>query len=663
MIRARDWLVVLCAISVLIVLSATAIVSADNSAPLPLTQEGLGNWTQIPVTGLNDDTRVNAVRRANALMIVGTRNQGLFRSTNGGAAWQQVSAFNTANVRDVWLASNGANALAATFGNGLLRSTDGGANWVATGQNIGTNFHYSLAASGNTLYLGTADRGIWKSTDGGAAWSQTGPISSPGAVSVAAASEQIVYAGSVNDGLFKTVNGGASWQRKSFETRTVLAVAVDPQNAANLFVSVQNSGVFRSTDGGDTWLLAGSGLGGNTVHSLLVTYAGGSPRVLAGVDGNGVFRFENNTWSPFGLSGITVYSLSDWASTVYAGTNRKVWEYTVPAPTPTPGLRTLVLRNEPVSAIEPGGVITYSIIYNNGPHVLTNFVISNTIPSGVVLVPGSASPAATLVGDTLRWTIGNLDATRVGSVSYRVQRPGNTPTPTTTPTITPTATRTPTPTATPTGTSTVTATRTPTATASATPTFTPQSPPTLSMQVSMTATPDSATVGQEITYRVRIENDGNVALDTVEVFDLYNDDCMEFVRANPTPSSSIGNSVRWTNIGPLAAGNHMQVEIVFSARRPCPGNSNENTVTVTGSHLQMNVVKTVKLTVVIQSSVLYNAFGQQEVELPVEIPPDVVITNNGASATWRHNNQPGQMTSNAVTNPSWLVYLPVALRQ
>ncbi len=104
-------------------------------------------------------------------MVIGTRNQGLFRSTNGGTSWQQVGQFATANVRDVWLsAPAGQTGLAATFGNGLLRSTNSGQSWAAVGQNIGTALFYSFASAGNTIFVGTADRGVWKSTNEGAAW-------------------------------------------------------------------------------------------------------------------------------------------------------------------------------------------------------------------------------------------------------------------------------------------------------------------------------------------------------------------------------------------------------------------------------------------------------------------------------------------------------------
>lgn len=715
--RQCNWLPLVLSCAALFLLAALALASISAGPRVVRAQEGLGAWTQIGIPGLNDGTRVNTVRRVDALLVVGTRNQGLFRSANGGVAWQQVSDFSGANVRDVWLAPGGANGLAATFGNGLLRSLDGGANWTQIGQNIGADFTYSLSASGNTLFLGTADRGVWKSTNGGATWSATGAISSPGAVAVAAASPQVVYAGSVNDGVFKTVDGGASWQRKGFAGQTMLAVAVDPQTSSTLFVSVANSGVHTSVDGGETWTAVNSGLGSNIVHGLLVSYAGGSRKVLAGVDGNGVYQLENNTWISFGLAGVTVYSLSDWNATLYAGTNRKVWEYTVaptptptpthtpthtPTPTPTPGLRTLVLRNDPVGAIQPGGEILYTITYLNGSQALTDFEIRNTIPNDVQLVTGSISGGGTsngsIPGSVVSWNIGGLSANATGSVSYSVQRPTLTPTSTHTPTATGTPTPTSTPTtqatSTPTRTGTATPTRTPTATTPATstpttantntptstpaatatatlsptprPTHTPtNTPPVVSLQVALAATPNPAYVGSPIRYTVTINDTGNTGFSLVELSDLYNPDCVTMTGAQIWPPSTVSppNFASWTNIGGVNPGGAITFWIEFRADHTCPAPNNVNSVSVIGRLPNATATAVASLDVQIKNNDAGEENPQPKLEAGVGLLQDVVITNSGATATWRHSGQPGQMSSNEVTNPSWLVYLPVALRQ
>ncbi len=138
-----------------------------------------------------------------------------------------------------------------------------------------------------------------------------------------------------------------------------------------------------------------------------------------------------------------------------------------PTATPTPGLRALLLRNDPWTEMQPGQEIRYTVYYRNGPLPLTNFEIVNAVPQNVVLVPGSISSGGISAGGNVRWAIGNLAGSASGNVSYLVRVPTPTPThtPTPTPTITPTPTATPTITPTPTATPTDPPTPTPTATA------------------------------------------------------------------------------------------------------------------------------------------------------------------------------------------------------
>lgn len=166
----------------------------------------------------------------------------------------------------------------------------------------------------------------------------------------------------------------------------------------------------------------------------------------------------------------------------------------------------LLVSNAPVTAIEPGGEILYTIQYRNGSRPLAEFTISNAIPQHVVLAPDSISPGGisngSNPGDIVSWNVGNLDDNATGSVFYRVQRPGSTPTSTLTITATLTGTPTWTPTPTPTGAATAiytatlpiatTETWTPTATPSPTSTATPSSALTPSPTLPSASAPTAA---------------------------------------------------------------------------------------------------------------------------------------------------------------------------
>jgi hypothetical protein len=105
----------------------------------------------------------------------------------------------------------------------------------------------------------------------------------------------------------------------------------------------------------------------------------------------------------------------------------------------------------------------------------------------------------------------------------------------------------------------------------------------------------------------------------------------------------------------------MQFWIEFRADTVCPKRTNVNTVTVTGHLQNASVNKEVSLGVQIKDNDAVEEGLRSEPE--TDVLQDVVIRNSGATATWRHNGQPGEMTSNPVTNPSELLYLPLTLRK
>ncbi len=683
--QTTRWLALALIIAAALLISASVIVDAATAPVAARGQEGLGAWTQIDITGLNNGTRVNAVRRDAALLLVGTRNQGIFRSADGGTEWQQVSAFSTANVRDVWLAPGGATALAATFGSGLLRSDDRGVTWSPIGQNIGTDYHYSLSAYGETLFLGTANRGVWKSADGGVTWDTTAEIASPGAVAVVAVSELIAYAGSVDNGMFKTTDGGASWQQVEFAGRTVLAVAVDPQNDAIVFASLLNAGVFVSVDGGITWAAIGDGVDSTSFMSLLVTYASGARQVLAGADSSGVYQLQDDAWTAFGMSGSAVYGLSAWNTTIYAGSNRKVWEYTsLPTPTPTntatPGLAMFLLQSDPISSIPLDGELLYTIQYRNGPLPLAEFTISNEIPEYVSLVPDSISPGGVSNGSNpgavVSWYIGDLAANAEASVFYRVRRTDYTltpsptstvtPTPTGTPTATPTSSATSTPTATPTS----SATSTPTSTPTASPTSTPSPVPALNIAAVNISSIDSAQVGDQFWYHVTVTNTSpSLSLTRLALTDYFNtqspnNQCVAYIGTNHGScelSATTPPSIACDIVQVFPPGVSLTVGFLFEAIAPCTEQQNANVAYVVGYSAGQQ-------TPLIQASAYVEINSgrrglRQNSPLAAAPFADVVIVNNGALAAWRFNGQVGETVSNQVINPSGVLYLPLMHRQ
>ena len=127
----------------------------------------------------------------------------------------------------------------------------------------------------NTFYFGAVGGGIWKTTDAGTVWTpifDAQHIASIGAIEVAPFDPRIIYAGtgetdlrsdiSFGDGIYKSTDAGKTWTNMGLrDTRQIGRILVDPANPNVVFVAAlghaygpnEERGVFRSSDGGNSW--------------------------------------------------------------------------------------------------------------------------------------------------------------------------------------------------------------------------------------------------------------------------------------------------------------------------------------------------------------------------------------------------------------------------
>lgn len=128
-----------------------------------------------------------------------------------------------------------------------------------------------------TFYMGATGGGVWKTTDAGTSWQNISDgffnTAGIGDIVVAPSDPNVIYVGtgespvrgvktSHGDGIYKSTDAGATWAHVGLEaTRHVGAMWVHPENPDVIYVGAQGNpwgpneerGMYRSTDGGESW--------------------------------------------------------------------------------------------------------------------------------------------------------------------------------------------------------------------------------------------------------------------------------------------------------------------------------------------------------------------------------------------------------------------------
>ncbi|MBN2424598.1 MAG: T9SS type A sorting domain-containing protein [Calditrichaceae bacterium] len=214
------------------------------------------------------------------------------QSLDGGLTWTEFDSLTSIISAGI----NDSIALVATS-SGLLRSADYGSSWhKVLNISIDLNDPVPIVFFDNTIYMGissSAEKGyIWTSLDNGLTWEETGYM-------------QCSYINSI--------------------------IGSPVQSDSQYIFAATDSGVFHSSDKGESWIKKSNGLNSDLIFSLAFKVQGteGTPMLFAGT-GNGIFvssDYGNNwteTGSPsdwlFNISGSEIYAIS--SQTTYSGNSR-----------------------------------------------------------------------------------------------------------------------------------------------------------------------------------------------------------------------------------------------------------------------------------------------------------------------------------------------------
>jgi len=225
-------------------------------------------------------------------------------------------------------------------GGGVFKTTDGGVNWtpVSDGQPFGTGTVGAIAVSEydpNVVYAGMGEScirgnfshgdGVYKSTDAGKTWKRVGLEDSRiiGRIRIHPKNPDLVYVAALGHaagsneqrGVFRSKDGGKTWERVLFKSNKAGAVdlILDPSNPNVIYASIweakrtpyslesggPDSGLYKSTDGGDTWSEITRNPGGPRGAMLGRIGVAVSPAnpdrmwAIIEADDGGVFRSDN----------------------------------------------------------------------------------------------------------------------------------------------------------------------------------------------------------------------------------------------------------------------------------------------------------------------------------------------------------------------------------
>jgi hypothetical protein len=226
----------------------------------------------------------------------------VYRSTNSGASWTEVSGSNNITVLSVV----NEYVFAGCFDGQILRSDNDGETFTPVNDSDISDIVIAIKNIGSNIFAGTSEDGVFLSTDNGVNWTAVNTGLTDLQVITLYANETYLFAGTSEGGVFRTANNGALWTDVNTGLDGLYIYKI-VEHDGYLFVatydndSEERTGIYRSADNGDTWIEANTGLSTIDVVDLFVF----GNDILAGTSVGKMFRSTDNgsTWaeltSPF----------------------------------------------------------------------------------------------------------------------------------------------------------------------------------------------------------------------------------------------------------------------------------------------------------------------------------------------------------------------------
>ena len=249
---------------------------------------------------------------------MGSTGGGVWKTTDDGITWNNISDgfFKTGtvgaiavsesdpNIVVVGMGEHAARGVMTSMGDGVYKSTDAGKTWTHIG--LEKSRHISdviihpsnpdiiyITAQG-AQYAPSDDRGVYRTIDGGKTWKNILSVNSttgPSSLSMDMNNPRILYAamwqhqrypwtmesGGEGSGLYKSSDGGDTWEKMKKGLPEVFGksgISVSRANSERVYAVIEaedkKAGVYRSDDAGKTWKQINSDRSKH--HTFLVLY-------------------------------------------------------------------------------------------------------------------------------------------------------------------------------------------------------------------------------------------------------------------------------------------------------------------------------------------------------------------------------------------------------
>jgi photosystem II stability/assembly factor-like uncharacterized protein len=280
-----------------------AVVYAGTSFGLYVTTSGGAAWTPLPLGSASVRPQVTMVRiDPHPRILYAVANGGIFRSADGGAHWVERDAGlpippNQQRLTALEIDPDHPGTLYAGYFNSdfanpavpsLYKTTDGGGHWDAS-TTLQAFQVYAIARdrSAGLLYAATSD-GLMSTLDGGATWAQvyTGVVDP-----LVVAPSGTLYGYLWFSGVFRSADGGRTWidpapLSPSRPIEQVFALALDPQG--NRLLAANDTLGVDALDAGTRWTPVNQGLRATDVFGLAAASTN-PPLLFVATNGGGVF--------------------------------------------------------------------------------------------------------------------------------------------------------------------------------------------------------------------------------------------------------------------------------------------------------------------------------------------------------------------------------------